>query len=555
MAEFLPTPNSRRPSHRIAAFVGNVFPLAEPRTPSAEGDAYGRLHALAEALDAELRVVHGCGGSPEGLSHELRARFGTGLLIPPDPGICCNDVEHLRACLPAAFDELAAAFAGMVDDSVPAVIASEAFQRAASTTRWLRGWAPDLIISLGLGESSIHATIASRLLSVPRLTVLDAAAVDSAPHSVATDVHQAQAVLVADSLAATAVAEVSGHNPATVFVMAANGSPPSELAAHLRQLCAASSRRAAAAIAGAAPPQLGPKAAFRTRVSPGLKLPARCRPFVLIGAERTGTTMLQSMLAQQTRVHAMGELFNPRSIAKDILALPARREPSEPNESSDLSAQQSQRRSELLALRKANPAALIERAVTEAIAAEPGSGTVWAGFKLLYYHGLVDDRILDALAATPELVVIHLRRHDRLARCISMARADASDRWIAKRGPENGASKNAHRAEPVPVDGRAMLEEFGRIEQFESRYDALFAEHTVLQVRYEDLLREPTEQLRRIAATLGFEPREVEPTSRKMRSDDVGEDVDDLAALKDALRGTRWQDLTPGRLAKPKNEP
>lgn len=494
---FLPSPHP----HRVAAFVGEVYPVAH----AAPG--YERLDRLAAALAVDVFHVHTHASDPSREPMALRSRYGDGLLVPDDARICCNDVEHLRRVRQDRFDAMVATLAPLLGESEPAMIARPEFQRACSAARWLCGLAPRWIVSFGLGDHALQAMIASHLSGVPRLSVLDSQTIATAPSLLGLDVHQATAVLVGDADGEAAVdGALGGPGNARVFALTADGEPPPALIERLR----------AHIDDDDAGGDLGPAAAWRTDRAAQLAPETRERLFVVIGAERTGTTMLQGLLASHPELTSAGELFNPRAIDKDqITWLPG------PDDG---------HHEERLALRHARPAELLDRLVREGTA----RGHARTGFKLLYYHGLIDDRVLDALLSAPEIPIVHLLRADRLRRHVSLLHAARSDRWVANRGDPRPPRQ------PLQPDPRALVADLTRTALFEARYRSMFSRHRVLELTYEELVRDRDAALTRIGDHLGHRLCGLEPHSRRTASRDLADDVVDLPAVRGWLRGTRW---------------
>src|SRR5690606_23144645 len=121
---------------------------------------------------------------------------------------------------------------------------------------------------------------------------------------------------------------------------------------------------------------MGVRAAFATKPLPREPQVRRdVEPFVIIGAERTGSNLLVGAVAKQRAIACAGELFNPRLEEKGIVPW-LEGCPTDPNL--------------LHAIRKSGARNLHARLVAAAAA----GGASRVGFKLLYYQGLVDYRIL-----------------------------------------------------------------------------------------------------------------------------------------------------------------
>jgi LPS sulfotransferase NodH len=225
------------------------------------------------------------------------------------------------------------------------------------------------------------------------------------------------------------------------------------------------------------------------------------------------------MLQVRGDVACASELFNPRLIAEHNLEwLPHRSASTE----------------ELLRLRQADPAALLERLWADGAS----GGATLVGFKLLYGHGVIDDRILDALQAEPDLAVVHLLRADRLQRWLSLARSLATDDWFAAAGA-TAATQSA----PIELAPQATATEFALGELFEARYRATFAAHRSLELDYEDLAQHLPASAQRLGAFLGCDLGVMTPRSQKTGSRDLVRSIANLGELRAAFVGSRWAGL------------
>jgi LPS sulfotransferase NodH len=492
---------------RLAVLSGQAFP--EP----AEAPWYRQLDALAANLGAEWRMVHTVVPDPRPLDAASRARLGDGLFVPQNPSMHGNDAAHFQQTAAAQRDRLSAALARLVAQPAE-LLATPEFLEAFGFARWIQAFGADLVLSHGLAEGSLPALVAAHLLELPLVVVLDAAVVPTPyVHLLPLHVEQAQLVLVRAPHVREQVLAQCGPEAAPKIVVVPTGelAPPAVQLRIARMLAAP---RAAAAL------RRGPAADFVTR-PPVPPRPAAARPFLLLGAERTGSNLLVGMLQQQPGIACAGELFNPRLIAEGNLDWL-------PGHAVDAAA--------MMRLRQQDPAALLERLWGDGAAA----GARLVGCKLLYGHGTIDDRILDALVAQRDLAVIHLLRADRLRRWLSLARSRATDAWFASSAAAASAARSRG---PIELDAQATATEFVLDELFEARYRALFRTHAVLELDYEDLAARLPATGPRLGALLGHELGALVPRSHKTGARELAPAIADLGALRAAFAGTRWAGL------------
>ena len=186
--------------------------------------------------------------------------------------------------------------------------------------------------------------------------------------------------------------------------------------------------------------------------------------FLVLCAERTGSSMLVGLLGSHKECFVAGELFNPRLIAKGHLA-------GWPNPKDR----------ELLALRQADPVGFISR-VFEIIARR---GYRAAGFKLMYQHGQKQVAATEYLVSQKDIRVIHLKRRNLLRRLLSERRAQSTDVW--------SETPDASGSPPPSVDLPFLnsASNFAHIETKQAEYEERFKSHPVLELFYEDLANDP----------------------------------------------------------------
>lgn len=483
------------------------------RHPDPEHEpAYRELDAFATALDAEVRVFHAAMADPSALPPASRARVGTGFFVPQNTRAHANDVEHFRTTMPARFDRLVAALAEATDSSGAGVLVQPEMQAACGFARWIQGWHADLIGAHGLGDGSLVALVAAWLLELPHFLCLDAqSGTDRFASLLPLHVQRANGFVVADEATRRALAARFGD--ALRDRIAVRDGPDAALGP--RALLA----RALAMPRPADAPALGPTAAFAT--SPPPPGPGPCRPFVVLGAERTGSNMLVGMLACEPRLACVNEIFNHRLIDAGRLPWLGGHDATDPD---------------LLRLRQADPAALLHRLR----AAAATGGAAWAGFKLLYSQAVADDRVVDALAGDPDVAVVHLLRADRLRRWVSLRRARAEDRWYEAAG-DPAAAPAAHVHGPVSLDVVETITEFAVVELMTARFRALFRRHRVLELDYDDMRRDLAATSRLLSSFFGVDLGPLVPASRKTGEEDLSRVVGNLDQLRRALAGTPWE--------------
>jgi LPS sulfotransferase NodH len=475
--------------------------------------AYEQLDALAEQLHATYRPVHSVVADPAAQPTSVRHLFGNGLFVSQDPEMQCNDVEHLRATLPDRFDQVASQISGLVRMSKPATVAHHDFHNAASGTRWLRAWQPDLIASVGLSQFALHSIVASHLLDVPRLLVLDSLRGNPQLRlMLPLYVQQANWILVADNTVRQELITLLGTQiEANIFSRDSSGEAPQHLITSIRERIA--SPRTTTQLT------LGPIAAPQTARAESTARVHAATPLIVLGAERCGSNLLVNMLRDHPKMLLANELFNPRLIEQGSTPWKG---------ACDLEVEQMQR------LQRTRPAELLDYFMRKG----QEQSTTYAGFKLLYYHGLADDRVTDMLIARDDLRVVHLLRENYLERFASYVRAVKADSWF-----DQANAQTTHQ-EAIHINPRDMATDFVQTAQFESRYRSMFQDHQVLEIDYRELSTNRAATMARLGDWLGLDLSLLSPKNQKTGPTDVKKGIANWQDVQQALKGTRWFNLT-----------
>jgi LPS sulfotransferase NodH len=248
---------------------------------------------------------------------------------------------------------------------------------------------------------------------------------------------------------------------------------------------------------------------------PAPKRRRRLQKFVIVAAERTGTNLLIGLLRDYPRCLIGNELFNPVNYERGVVPWPDVPEPAP---------------DELLDLRRSNPVRFWDRLAEEG--GRAGFRTI--GFKLLYAHGLAQPDLLDHLARDKATLIIHLKRRNLLRRLISERQASVTGTWAVS------GRKTVDRRPKVAISMEEILSSFRLTEERAATFAALFADHRVLDIAYEDLADRPLETAARAARFLGLEPPVSPPTVKYSRTgaDRLEDALVEFAVLR--ARMLRW---------------
>ena len=485
-------------SLRIAAVVDFLYP-ASGREPT-----YCELEAVAHNLDAEIQFFHDALPSPHTLNSLERRRLGGGFMIPWPP---CQEAPHADAL---HWQQLASDDSRALTNTIANLVGpkdSSDFTQAAYTyCRYMQAWAPDLLIIRGGHNRFPFGLAATRLLGIPLVYWKDSPPQPDAAHIDPLLEEAASLVLISSS-----------SDPDTA------PPPPSEKHHHLRtqsQAIADATHRIAALAARARHTQmkpLGPEAAFAPIIKRRHTPNQSARPFLIVGAERTGSNLLVDLLSSQNRFACAGELFNPRAIQSGELAWPERL----PFDDSGLNS-----------LRHSNPSALHDRLISESTTAHCD----WAGYKLLYHHGASHNDVMRDLASLNGLHIIHLTRRDRLSRWASQCKANMTDAWYTAKG------MTTHNA-PLALDAKRVAMDFSEMELMEDRFRATFRHCAVLELDYNDIANAMPATCRRLEQFFDTPVQFKAPASEKTGCHTMREAISNFDSIQAAFTDTRWQHL------------
>lgn len=201
--------------------------------------------------------------------------------------------------------------------------------------------------------------------------------------------------------------------------------------------------------------------------------------FILLSTPRTGTNLIVEMLNSHPDCLAGYELFSEVDIENNHLAWYL------DNVTLDSPA--------LCELRRRDPVRLIE----ELHALSVARGFKASGFKLMYYQAEDQPAVRDYLLQNSAIRVIHVKRHNRLRRLVSMRQAMASGDWRVVAG---------QRIAPQPV--RLSLEEIAwdiaEVKRYEREYGVLDDTQRVLHLYYEEMVQDIPGTARQLWSFLGL---------------------------------------------------
>jgi LPS sulfotransferase NodH len=168
-----------------------------------------------------------------------------------------------------------------------------------------------------------------------------------------------------------------------------------------------------------------------------------------------------------------------------------------------------------------------------------GDRDLGVGFKLMHYHANSGRAaaVWDYLAAETEIRIVHLRRHDLLATCVSDLTAQRSGQWSVQVNTDE-------RPQAVPrfaVDAGECRRYFEQLEAAIAAGRARFAAHPYLELRYEDLVADFQGELARVWRFLDVAPHASKQRLVKQALLPPSQQLSNFDELRASFCGTRWE--------------
>lgn len=237
------------------------------------------------------------------------------------------------------------------------------------------------------------------------------------------------------------------------------------------------------------------------------------RKFLILGRSRTGSNFLRGLLASRGGITVLGEIFkNPEKVEWGTKGFPVRP-----------GAER---------LYREDPVAFLQKDIFR-----PVPDSVEAlGFKLFYYHAQEPGRkqIWDHLRQRKDVRVIHIMRRNILETHLSKERASRDDEWVSLR-------RRDRNEEPLVLSVEECRKQFEQTRHWERQFNESFGDVPLLQVFYEDLVKDNALVMNSVQEFLGLTVRPVAPQTHKQARRPINEAIANFDQLQRAFVGTEWQ--------------
>jgi LPS sulfotransferase NodH len=228
--------------------------------------------------------------------------------------------------------------------------------------------------------------------------------------------------------------------------------------------------------------------------------------FVIVSQERSGSVLLELLLASHGHVLSFGEIFNP---------VEARRRESR---------------------KKAKPVELDDDPIEyleDHIYKEYADNINAVGFRLFYTHARNNAwKAVWEYLRTSNVRIVHLKRKNLLDRYLSHQLALRSNKWIAYQGEDDTPYQ------PITLDPADCFKDFHRSLWYQKEIDEFFKDNPKLEVIYEDLCDDIATECKRVQEFLGLEFQALSTKTRKQLTQTKSEVIANYGDLKEML--TVW---------------
>ncbi|MGD2182343.1 Stf0 family sulfotransferase [Lusitaniella coriacea] len=235
--------------------------------------------------------------------------------------------------------------------------------------------------------------------------------------------------------------------------------------------------------------------------------------FIILCRSRTGSNFLVNLLQSHEQIRASGEIFTGQK--RMDWGYPI----SIPEES--------------LSLRETDPLEFIARVIFR----ETSKSVLAVGFKLFYYQAKKgkQESIWTYLQNKKKLKIIHLTRKNILKTHLSRQLAKTTKTWVnTKMQDTSGEVKS------IFLDYEGCLQAFQDTKRMKKQYREFFSEHSILEVVYEELVKNQEEETKRIQDFLGVKNKILYASTEKQSKQPLSQTISNYEELKEKFSNTAW---------------
>ena len=239
--------------------------------------------------------------------------------------------------------------------------------------------------------------------------------------------------------------------------------------------------------------------------------------FIILCRSRTGSNLLVNLLQSHEKMRLFYELFNDNYNPKDSWDFINQGFP------------------KIWRIKQDNPGRFLDRFVFR----EMPKYISAVGFKIFYYHAQKgkEQAVWDYLKDTKGIKIIHLKRKNILQTYVSQETALKTNNWVSK-----GKSNNTNQPS-IDLDYNLVLKAFEKTRQREQEAEELFAEHQIINVIYEDIIKDYAKETKRIQDFLKVDYQPLYISTRKQSQKSLAEQIHNYEELKLKFSHTPWEEF------------
>ncbi len=142
------------------------------------------------------------------------------------------------------------------------------------------------------------------------------------------------------------------------------------------------------------------------------------------------------------------------------------------------------------------------------------------GFKIFYFHpqDSENDEIWDIINRDKSIKIIHLQRRNLFKAHVSSKIAFKTDKWSNK-----SKKKIPIDQKRVNLDFKELMEYINSTHNFIKKTNESYKDHPIIEVFYEDLIKDKQDELNRIFDFLEVEPMQVKSSLRKQNTEKISD--------------------------------
>ena len=266
---------------------------------------------------------------------------------------------------------------------------------------------------------------------------------------------------------------------------------------------------------------------------------AHYNKFIIIGNARTGTTYLETLLRSHPQIVSRGEVFHLLAKQKNgltgIINDPIGYvnkfvfKPYPPQiKAAGYKIVYSQLGADNVFLRKMDTTDVSPKTKEKR---DAFSLFMQTNFDLIRARQRFADYLVH-LEHDRDVKVIHLKRRNKLETLLSKKLASRSGAWNSLAG--------SYLSGPIYLDFKECLEFFKAIDSLEKKYDSLFQNHDLIEIFYDDLIKNTHEQLTTIQAFLCVSHEYLNSPLKKQNTLRASEAISNYFKLKEMFEDTEW---------------